>query len=295
MKVFAWLTGGFFVWMIFLAFALSSAMGVSEEAQPVFQIDDIPEEFAALYQSAGEHFHLDWLWLAAVGKIESDHDRMSPGCETSSAGARGPMQFMTGTWESYGDGGDICDPHDAIFAAARYLKASGAPGDWHKAIFSYNHAEWYYDFVASKRAEYAAAARPATTNTAPGGIRAAILREAEKTLSIHTGYNRYSQPGAMTNDPTPLAPNRTDCSQWTRAIYLLAGAHDPGGDTHAQIANGIRTHSPQPGDLMFSRDGGHVEIYIGNDKTYGHGSPPINEDHASSWPGHFFVTYPDLN
>jgi hypothetical protein len=32
---------------------------------------------------------------------------------------------------------------DAIYSAANYLRASGAPGDYAKAIFAYNHAGWY--------------------------------------------------------------------------------------------------------------------------------------------------------
>jgi hypothetical protein len=59
------------------------------------------------------------------------------------------MQFMPETWAGYGvdangDGvADPYDPEDAIFAAANYLRASGAPGDWYNAIFAYNHADWY--------------------------------------------------------------------------------------------------------------------------------------------------------
>ena len=36
---------------------------------------------------------------------------------------------------------------DAIFAAARYLKAAGAKDDLRRAIFAYNHADWYVDSV----------------------------------------------------------------------------------------------------------------------------------------------------
>ena len=36
---------------------------------------------------------------------------------------------------------------DAIFAAARYLRAAGAETDIRKAIFAYNHADWYVDSV----------------------------------------------------------------------------------------------------------------------------------------------------
>ena len=52
-------------------------------------------------------------------------------------------------WATYGVDGDgdgrrdVYDPADAIPAAARYLRAAGAPGDYRRAIFAYNHADWY--------------------------------------------------------------------------------------------------------------------------------------------------------
>ena len=69
------------------------------------------------------------------------------------------MQFLASTWATYGvapDGGtpDRWNPEDAIFGAANYLQASGAPGDYRKAIFAYNHAEWYVDEVESWAAKY---------------------------------------------------------------------------------------------------------------------------------------------
>src|SRR5204863_8012580 len=42
---------------------------------------------------------------------------------------------------------DPYNPVDAIFAAARYLKAAGASQDVSKAIFAYNHADWYVSSV----------------------------------------------------------------------------------------------------------------------------------------------------
>jgi hypothetical protein len=63
------------------------------------------------------------------------------------------MQFMPATWKAYGvdanrDGvRDPYNPVDAIFAAARYLKAAGAQSDLRKGIFAYNHADWYVDSV----------------------------------------------------------------------------------------------------------------------------------------------------
>jgi len=52
------------------------------------------------------------------------------------------MQFIPSTWAVYGEG-DIYDDHDAIRAAARYLKAAGAPGNMDKAIFAYNPSNAY--------------------------------------------------------------------------------------------------------------------------------------------------------
>jgi hypothetical protein len=63
------------------------------------------------------------------------------------------MQFMPSTWRMYGvdankDGKrDPYNPVDAIFAAARYLKAAGGDRDVRTAIFAYNHAGWYVDSV----------------------------------------------------------------------------------------------------------------------------------------------------
>jgi hypothetical protein len=70
------------------------------------------------------------------------------------------MQFMPATWAAYGvdaDGDgqrDPADPDDAIHAAARYLEASGAPRDWYRAVFAYNHADWYVREVLSQADRY---------------------------------------------------------------------------------------------------------------------------------------------
>jgi hypothetical protein len=80
------------------------------------------------------------------------------------------MQFFTNramaggrtTWDAYGrdangDGRiDVYDPADAIPAAARYLVANGAPGDYDRALFAYNHAGWYVARVKAQAARYRA-------------------------------------------------------------------------------------------------------------------------------------------
>jgi membrane-bound lytic murein transglycosylase B len=68
---------------------------------------------------------------------------------SSSAGAQGPMQFIPSTWDAYGLGGDVHDPEDAVMGAANYLRASGAPDDYRRALYAYNHVDAYVTAVWS--------------------------------------------------------------------------------------------------------------------------------------------------
>ncbi|MEO8323942.1 MAG: lytic transglycosylase domain-containing protein [Actinomycetota bacterium] len=99
-----------------------------------------PHQLLRFYEKAEERFGVKWYYLASVNLIESRMGRIKG---PSSSGAQGPMQFMPATWDAYGGGGDINDPHDSIIAAGRYLHASGAPGDMRPALYSYNRS-WAY-------------------------------------------------------------------------------------------------------------------------------------------------------
>jgi hypothetical protein len=110
----------------------------------------IPPFLLSIYQAAGIQYGIRWEVLAAINEIETDYGR---NLNVSSAGAMGWMQFIPSSWKSFGVDGnsdgkkDPYNPVDAIFAAARYLKAAGADTDLRKAIFAYNHADWYVDSV----------------------------------------------------------------------------------------------------------------------------------------------------
>ena len=108
------------------------------------------EQLQDLWARAGVAYGIPWQVLAAINKIESDFGRnMGP----SSAGAVGWMQFMPDTWlrwgmDGSGDGiADPWNPEDAVFAAARYLAAAEGRTDISRAVFAYNHAQWYVDDV----------------------------------------------------------------------------------------------------------------------------------------------------
>jgi SLT domain-containing protein len=110
----------------------------------------VPPFLLPIYQAAGIEYGIRWEVLAAINEIETDYGR---NLNVSTAGALGWMQFMPATWKTYGtdankDGKkDPYNPVDAIFAAARYLKAAGYSDDVRRSIYAYNHADWYVDSV----------------------------------------------------------------------------------------------------------------------------------------------------
>jgi hypothetical protein len=110
----------------------------------------IPPFLLPIYQAAGIQYGIHWQVLAAINEIESDYGR---NLNVSSAGAVGWMQFEPATWARYGvdangDGKrDPYNPVDAIFAAARYLKAAGGDTYVRQSIYAYNHAGWYVNSV----------------------------------------------------------------------------------------------------------------------------------------------------
>jgi len=98
-----------------------------------------PEVLLGYYREAQQAYGVEWQYLAAINLIETNMGRIRG---LSSAGAQGPMQFMPATWASYGHG-DVNNPHDAIQAAGRYLKAHGAPQNMSRAIYAYNPSNLY--------------------------------------------------------------------------------------------------------------------------------------------------------
>ncbi len=128
---------------------------------PGYFIDSfrVPVFLLPVYQAAGIQYGVRWEILAAINEIETDYGR---NLNVSSAGAQGWMQFMPATWQAYGvdanlDGrADPYNPVDAIFAAARYLQAAGAQADLRKALFAYNHADWYVTSVLQRAQRLAA-------------------------------------------------------------------------------------------------------------------------------------------
>lgn len=182
----------------------------------------IPPFLLPIYQAAGIQYGIRWEVLAAINEIETNYGR---NLNVSSAGALGWMQFMPATWEMYGtdaNGDGVRDPYnpvDAIFAAAKYLKAAGGHDDLRRAIFAYNHADWYVDqvilrarlvsgvpdglvdsltgltqghFPVFARATYKGAIRKSTRKVKTGSNAARVVEGKAR----RTGIKIYSKRGA---------------------------------------------------------------------------------------------------
>jgi membrane-bound lytic murein transglycosylase B len=125
---------------------LSMARPISAERRKKMRLaEPLPaERLRGHMLRAEKRFGVEWEVLAAIILVETKFGRVK---SASSSGAQGPMQFMPGTWRLYGMGGDVHDARDAILAAANYLKATGAPRDYRRAVFAYNHDTRYVDAV----------------------------------------------------------------------------------------------------------------------------------------------------
>jgi hypothetical protein len=119
-----------------------SAAGELADELPAWRILAPPpaSTLRGFYREAQRRYGIDWEHLAAIHLVETAFGRIRG---TSVAGAQGPMQFMPTTWDIYGNGGDINDPHDAILAAGRLLQANGFSRDKAGALYRYNNS-WAY-------------------------------------------------------------------------------------------------------------------------------------------------------
>ena len=115
--------------------------------------------------------------LLAIARVESNFTPNAVGpfipqlAGTENEHALGMMQFLPSTYrmmmarvdaatgKNLGIRG-VWDPESAIYAAAFYLKDSGAPGNLRRALFAYNNADWYVELILAWASHYVGGAIP---------------------------------------------------------------------------------------------------------------------------------------
>jgi murein DD-endopeptidase MepM/ murein hydrolase activator NlpD len=208
----------------------------------------IPPFLLPIFQAAGTAYGVPWQVLAAINEVETDYGR---DLSVSSAGAEGWMQFLPSTWAQYGvdangDGyKDPYNPADAIFTAARYLRAAGAQKSIKAAVFSYNHSATY---VASVML------RAQLLGATPSELLGAITGLTEARFPVHAAAHFADGfPTVKDGTSTRTIPGTT--------IYAAAGAPVIAVQDGEIVATG---DSPSLGHYISLRDAfGNTYTYAG--------------------------------
>lgn len=197
-----------------------------------------------IYQAAAAQYGVPWQVLAAINEVETDYGN---DLAVSTAGAVGWMQFMPATWLEYGvdvqDAGyaDPYNPVDAIFAAARYLRAAGASEDLEGAIFAYNHSQAYVDSVmlrAKLIARY------------PANVIATLTGLAQGRLPVR---------GALATGESQLPPSPSRNAPAGGAEGSSAGS-SPSGSPSPRSSQPGSTPAPPPTDTHAAAPTGGLRL-----------------------------------
>lgn len=191
-----------------------------------FGKNEIPAEYIPIYKKFGEKYDVPWNLLAAHHRVETVFSTIED--MRSPVGAIGHMQFMPLTWLGWsypgtrlgdakipeyiltdpamikkyggsgldGNGDGKADPwnlEDAVASAAHYLYVNGVnEGNIRKAVYAYNHADWYVDQVLEFADAYVSGYR-AIENKPPGENIGGLSWPAPgiKTITSDFGYRRH--------------------------------------------------------------------------------------------------------
>jgi hypothetical protein len=229
-----------------------------------------------------------YAYLAAINDVETT---FGTNLSTSTAGAIGWMQFEPSTFVRYGvavsePGGkpDPYDPQDAIYSAANYLHASGAPGDWSEAIFTYNHSPAYVAQVEALAARYSGPNGLQNLRadiTGAWGGREPTGLPAPTTLVSYSGSGDDTEGCCPDDGPSPKGKPATGsvqaaaCGQLNIdvtpvpgpiAVVLPNGLARPPeqapADVQAMVAAGDRID-----DMDYQWGGGHADLPLSDSQT----------------------------
>jgi cell wall-associated NlpC family hydrolase/peptidoglycan hydrolase CwlO-like protein len=264
----------------------------------------IPSQYMKYYLYGEKEYGVPWYYLAAIHSVETSFST-SPTL-TSSVGAIGSMQFMPSTWVGYkyessgglvaenvditdletikkGNGYGVdadndgkADPYsvaDGVAAAANYLSSNGFASDPRKAIWHYNHADWYVEKVINLAENF----KNSTQVSKDGDIQLKSGGEYDVTTvgNRWIGNSVYVFGGGRNQED--VKNGRFDCSSfvyWTfnQLGVQLGEQYSVSTETLKNMGTAVEEKDMQPGDLVFFdtyKKDGHVGIYIGDGKFIG--------------------------
>jgi hypothetical protein len=225
-----------------LAMALVVLAAVAGYAAPACTapsgpVGGVPGALVPVFEGAASRYGLGpegAAILAAINYEESDFGQSTlPGVHSGAngAGAAGPMQIgIAGaagdTWDAIkvaapgdppGQAPSVYNEGDAVYSAAHYLAENGMtadPSTWQRAIYAYNHADWYVQAVLSRAQGYyhqglagGATAAGSTGAGATSGSGAPVSWPGQQQCSVQTGG--YANPFASV-PAGHLVPERID-------------------------------------------------------------------------------------
>ena len=193
-------------------------------------VPGIPERDLSYFEGAAQQFGLGsngWAYLAALNYDESDFDTSNlPGVHagTNTAGAAGPMQIGVGgaasdNWDTVAglipaglSGGatpvSVYNETDAVYGGAALLAKWGAPGNWLKALESWNNYAPELATVQALVADWTAqsTATNTTATATTGTLTASPTPAANMGAGTCVALNGPSVPGAASKvEPDGLA------------------------------------------------------------------------------------------
>jgi hypothetical protein len=270
------------------ALAAVSSSGAGPVGPPA-PATDVP-----IFQAAAARFGLGPQGpsiLAGVNEVETNFDTSTlPGVHSgaNSAGAEGAMQFEPGTWAKYGlvgpGGANPATPYDetdAVWSAANYLHASGAPGDWQSAIFAYNHAGWYVNEVLSDAAAmYQSGQATGSPVSVTGGGQVPVpAGTSEVAQTVASANTPDSTTGALS-----LVPGETvtvAATDFTDPVGYKGDDLDDGVMSYAELGGHSETTSTLLGGLPYMQPltityQGHSVVAYKRDIGYGQGTKELD-------------------
>jgi soluble lytic murein transglycosylase-like protein len=232
--------------------ALAAVLASSEASDQALSFYRIPLFLLPIYKAAAVQYGVPWQILAAINEIETDY---GSDLSVSSAGAVGWMQFEPSTWLQYGvdalNAGyaDPYNPVDAIFAAARYLRAAGAGTNLRAAILAYNHSEEYVESVLL---------RAKLISTYPKAVIATLTGLIDGRLPVTGKHVAWQALAALVGSPSSATAGATLAGQSAADSAAGSSSGDATSPSSAAASVPGSSQAPSPSAAAAAATHGHA-------------------------------------